>query len=41
LHPEILSEGQKYEVESIKKMILAHKENVVAVGECGMDLYYP
>jgi len=47
LHPEVLVEGRKviksssHQVESLKSLILANKKYVVAVGECGIDLYFP
>jgi len=48
LHPEVLLERNKHktksinqEFESLKNLILNNREGLVAIGECGIDLYYP
>lgn len=46
LHPEILTNNDNiqtilFKMEELKKMILENKDNIVAVGECGIDLYFP
>ncbi len=45
LHPEILTPNDDMQticskVEELKNMILENKHNIVAIGECGIDLYF-
>lgn len=46
LHPEILTQNDDMKtiwskMEELKQLIIDNKDNIVAVGECGIDLYFP
>jgi len=41
LHPEILMQNERYDIQELKQLILKNRDSIVAVGECWIDLYYP
>jgi TatD DNase family protein len=41
LHPEIFMQNETWNIQELKELILNNRNSVVAVGECGIDLYYP
>lgn len=44
IHPcdvENTSLNAEHEIEKLKKLFTLYQEHIVAIGECGIDLYYP